>query len=306
MAELPCASIARSFDEPLHATASIVRSWVLLEQPGPWGSDALTQSRLPLGVGLELKRRGREQGVRILLLRTPGPSPTDGYHCFIAHSGHRSRWIEQGVLADPSDLLRVDLTPLRRGDRVGFGALREEPLYLVCTNGRHDPCCARWGRPLVRALLPRVGSAVWECTHVGGDRFAGNLVCLPEGLYFGRVGPDDAVRVVESYERGILDLDHYRGRAGDPYPVQAAEYFVRRIAGLRGVADLTPERYRQIARDGAEVDLMGPGGRLFRVVVGIDRAGDERPLTCATLTRVQRPPTYSLLSLTEVGRDAKR
>ena len=39
-----------------------------------------------------------------------------------------------------------------------------------------------------RAARPDRSEWVWQCTHVGGDRFAGNLVCFPEGLFFGRVG----------------------------------------------------------------------------------------------------------------------
>ena len=57
-----------------------------------------------------------------------------------------------------------------------------DPLVLVCTNGRHDPCCATFGRPLARVL--REGARrddVWECSHIGGDRFAANIVILPEG-----------------------------------------------------------------------------------------------------------------------------
>ena len=46
------------------------------------------------------------------------------------------------------------------------------PLLLVCTHGRRDACCAQFGRPTAMALARRYGTAVWETTHVGGDRFA--------------------------------------------------------------------------------------------------------------------------------------
>ena len=47
MAEaLPCATLSRALAEPLYGTASRVRGWVLLEQPGPWGREAVLESRL--------------------------------------------------------------------------------------------------------------------------------------------------------------------------------------------------------------------------------------------------------------------
>jgi (2Fe-2S) ferredoxin len=73
---------------------------------------------------------------------------------------------------------------------------------------------------------------------VGGDRFAGNLVCLPGGHYFGRVGPAEAARVVDLHLQGTIDLDHYRGCCVDPPVVQAAEWFARHRTGLAGVDDL--------------------------------------------------------------------
>jgi hypothetical protein len=85
-----------------------------------------------------------------------------------------------------------------------------EPLYLVCTNGRHDPCCAEYGRPVARPSTELVGERVWECSHVGGDRFAGNLVCLPDGVFYGHLDPATALRAVAAHEGAVL-LEHWRG-----------------------------------------------------------------------------------------------
>jgi len=169
-------------------------------------------------------------------------------------------------------------------------------LYLVCTNGRHDPCCAQLGRPVARALLRPGDDAVWECSHVGGDRFAGNLVCLPHGLYFGRLGPEQAGRVVAGYEDGRLELVNYRGRAGEPFAVQAAEYFVRREHGILGVDDLVANGHLHSSPQVVEVGFNGRHGRRFEVRVGIAAAGEARPLTCGAVSQ-ETPPTYSLLDL---------
>src|SRR6266536_819344 len=66
----------------------------------------------------------------------------------------------------------------------------------------------RRGRSLYQALAELAEEDwVWQISHVGGDRFAGNVVVLPEGLYFGRVGPGEAWPVLEDYLGGRIDLD---------------------------------------------------------------------------------------------------
>ena len=286
--------MARARDEELHGTASTVRSWVLLEQPGTWGPDALAESKLPAPVADGLAALSRRHGFRVLLLRRLGAATAGARQCFVAHSGPGTPWMEERVLADPAELLDVDFEPLRHGARTGFGPLAEQPLYLVCTHGRHDPCCARLGRPVVRALPAAVGRRVWECSHVGGDRFAANLVCLPGGHYFGRMGPDEALGVVRSYEQGVLDLDHFRGRSCDATAVQAADFLLRNRDGLTGVGDLTPLRRRRLSPDTVEVNFAGPEGRRVEVTVRIRPDEQASRLTCKATVEAH-PPTYSLV-----------
>ncbi len=137
------------------------------------------------------------------------------------------------------DLLELDLAA--PGEPLGH------PLLLVCTHGKHDRCCARYGRPLHQALSEQADEGwVWQSSHLGGDRFAGNVVFLPEGLYFGRVGPGEAWPVLDEYLAGRLDVDHFRGRSCYSFAEQAAERAVREASGMRGIDDLS-----LVGRDGA-------------------------------------------------------
>ncbi len=296
MAEPTCSAVSLACGEPLRATASVVRNWVLVEHPGAWGPAALTDSGLPAHVAQGLAAAARRHRFRVLLVRRP-VRPADGSRqCFVVHSGRRRRWVEERVLADVAELLDVDFSPLRGGEPVGFGSRREAPLYLVCTNGRHDPCCANLGRPVARALQARGDGAVWESSHFGGDRFAGNLVCLPHGLYYGRLLPADAVRVVAAYERGEVSLDHYRGRAGEPFAAQAAEHFLREREALSGIDDLVVDAVARTAGGLVEVRFSGPGRRSWVVRVAIAAAADARPLSCGAEAE-GRPPTYALVDV---------
>ncbi|HSK36739.1 MAG TPA: sucrase ferredoxin, partial [Actinomycetota bacterium] len=236
---LPCATLSRALEEPLYGTASRVRGWALLEQPGPWGREAVTESRMDYDLALALDRAARAAHLRLLLIRRPGrPVQDQRRTCFVAHTSRAGRWLERRRLDDPAELLELDMAKVVAGERPGFGEEVTEPVYLVCTNGRHDRCCATYGRPLALALQASHRELIWESSHVGGDRFAGNLVCLPGGHYFGRVGPGDGEPVVALHRKGLIDLDHYRGCCVDPPAVQAAEWFARSRTGLRGVGDL--------------------------------------------------------------------
>jgi len=296
LADPVCSAVSLALGEPLEATASLVRNWVLVEHPGAWGPVALHESGLAPEIASGLAVRARMYGFRVLLIRRPERPEDSSRHCFVAHSGRNVRWIEERVVDDVGDLLDVDFESVRAGRSPGFGTRRSRPLYLVCTNGRHDPCCANLGRPVARALHARSDGSVWECSHFGGDRFAGNLVCLPHGLYFGRLSAEDAVSVVDGYERGVIDLDHYRGQAGEAFAAQAAEYFVRRQEGLLGVDDLRVTAFARGDGEAVAVSLDGPDGRAYDVEVRIRPAATARPLSCSA-SGEERPPTYELRGL---------
>src|SRR4051794_41911039 len=63
-------------DSPV-ATASPAQRWLLIEQPGPWGRDALSESRFDRSVAPELARRARAEGGRLLLVPRPRGRPAD-------------------------------------------------------------------------------------------------------------------------------------------------------------------------------------------------------------------------------------
>ena len=212
-------------------TASTYRRFLLVEFPGPWGVEALRDSRMPPEAARALRLRARPLGIRVALIRRHGRSrASETMRVFAAHAHHRRPWLETADLAGPHELAGLDLDALSGGRSLGLEPW-SAPLFLTCTHGRHDVCCAERGRPLVTALASRRPDAVWECSHLGGDRFAGNVLVLPHGLYYGRLDPEAAARMAVWHHEGRLDLEHLRGRSGYPFAVQAAEIFLRRRLG---------------------------------------------------------------------------
>lgn len=225
-----CTTDSEQNDESLAGSASTVRRFLLLEVPGPWGRDALTDSRLPAGVGEELLRRCAAVKVRPLLVRRHGRSAPRRTTVFAAVADPERPWLGRTYVDRPADALDLPLD--RLADRPAPFETAEGPLFCVCTHGKHDVCCAERGRPVAAALAAVHPDPTWEVSHIGGDRFAGNLLVLPDGLYYGRLDAGSAVRMAEEHLAGRLDLDHFRGRCGYPFAAQAAESHLRRHTGV--------------------------------------------------------------------------
>jgi hypothetical protein len=274
--------------EPLAGTASRVDHWILVEYRGLWGYDAIAAS----GLSDELKehlcrQRDARPNTKLLFVRRPHRREHPSLSVFWGSSPGRGGELFHAEVDRYDDLLDLDLTA-RGADRLGH------PLLLVCTHGKHDRCCARYGRPLYEALEDQAeGDWVWQSSHLGGDRFAGNVVFLPEGLYFGRVAPVDAWSVLDEYLAGRIELEHYRGRSAYSFGEQTAEIAVRRAAGLRGLDDL------ELVEHESEHVRFRAGARDFDVAVSYE-PGALTYLTCSA-EALRHPRHYAAEILRESG-----
>ena len=271
--------------------------WLLIEHPGPWPGFGLPHD-VPATVA-RFSHRALQYGVRTQLSRRPDRTGRQAVlpTVMIAGGVAAERWLERCTLTDPRSLAELDPAGFGEAAPPGFGTPTEAAL-LVCTHGRREVCCARYGRPVAQKLAERFGPLVWETTHVGGDRFAANLVFLPSGRYFGRLDPDEAVRVADAALRGRIDLDRFRGTAGLPEEAQAAEFLLRRALGIEQ-ADVV--RYLgESASDGstytARFSVTGAGVR--EVTLERYETAQSRLTSCSAGT-VETPTSYRLLAIGE-------
>ena len=291
-----CSGESQAREEELFATASLVSTWMLFEQPGAWGPDALVESGFPDDAGPLVDAASRF-GIRSLLIRrrTPDAHPPI---VLLAGSGSSQHppWLVSAPFSDPADLADLDIEGMAEGRMPDFGQPLEGPVYLVCTHGRHDICCADRGRPLFRAMSALRPHQTWEVSHIGGDRFSGNLLVLPRGDYFGRLEPEDAANLVAEYEASRLDLAHHRGRSIHPRLVQAADHYLRQSLSLAAFEDLTLLDYARLDHDHAEVSFRAPDRVVHRVQVLARPLPDQVFLTCRAEEPGQ-PVAYDLLSI---------
>ncbi|MFI0899714.1 sucrase ferredoxin [Streptomyces sp. NPDC020983] len=280
-----CTSASAELGESVAATAATARTWLLVEQPGPWGPKALTSSRLDPAVGRELERLADGTGVRVALIRRPGRHADlhlpARHRVFLAHTAPGDSWVRSDTVTDPAELAELDFTALGAGSHGGFGDLHAgPPLVLVCTNGRRDPCCAVQGRPLAAALAAADGPGTWEATHLGGHRFSPTVLVLPFGYAYGRVDTRLAKEVLEAAHSGRVVLDGCRGRSFWDRPGQAADLAVRALTGEDREGALAVSRTVPEGPERWTVRVGHVDGRAWDVDVFRTAAQPPRPESC--------------------------
>jgi (2Fe-2S) ferredoxin len=245
---------------------------LLVEQPFPWGFQGLRSSRFDRATALALEARCREETVRVQAIRRPGRTAEGTPRRWVLVDARgRPGTMRTGTFEADAELLDLPLDG-------SSGAPDPEPLFLVCTHGKHDPCCGQRGRPLVVALEAERPGRVWQVSHVGGCRFAPSVLVVPQGLVYGRVPPSHAAGLVAATARGEVVLEHLRGRIGVVPVVQAALGFAQEHVGTRGIDDVSARSAVRGER-GVVVTVSTPQGR-FAVTVRNERV-DARGLTCA-------------------------
>jgi hypothetical protein len=272
-----CADVSNEHAEPLAATASRVDNWILIEYRRLWSRDPIAGSGLSDEVKKHLESRLRAlPNSRLLFIRRPDRRDEPRLAVFYGRSLEADQAFYALEMDEYQELLDVDFAS------AGASAL-EHPLFVVCTHGKRDRCCAKYGRPLYDELREQAEPEwVWQSTHVGGDRFAGNLVCLPHGLYFGRVERPDVWPLLDEFLAGRIPLEHYRGRSCYPFAVQAAERRVREETDATGIDELRLTHCERRADDAWTVCFrVVPTGAVHAVDVVREFADDPAYLTCS-------------------------
>jgi hypothetical protein len=283
-----CSVAARARDDELAGTALPTSRFLLVEDRGPWGPAPHPVGSLPPDAATHVQELARRTMARLVLIRRTG-----------RHAGSPARtWAMVDTAAATVRSGRVDhVDDLASFDPGTDGHDDPEPWYLVCTQGRHDVCCAVYGRPVVLALSRLEPDRTWECTHVGGDRFAANVLLMPAGLVYGHVDPGSVGELVRAYADGRVVPAGLRGRCGTVPAAQAAEHHARLLVGDDRIEAFAPPQVVHDGRDRWTVTLDHPSSG-SQVRVELVERHDEVPvgLTCAA-TGPGRLRRWELLGL---------
>jgi hypothetical protein len=299
--ELPamrCAETARMRGEPLAASAVRYRRFLLLEVPGPWGSSALDDCRMDADITGQLAAAASAADTHVLLIRRPGrhPSARSGagpaaLAWAITDTSPEVERVLWGTWSEPADLLGLDLDAPIPDDCAATGPQR---LALVCTNGKRDQCCAVRGRPVAAAIAAATDWDTWECSHLGGHRFAATAMLLPSGDMFGWLDPESAPKILQRFDAGQIVLSNYRGRCGQPAEVQAALHIAAVRLGdyRRGAVRVASLRPLAAGADTAWPEDSADAGDHWEAVVTHRSHSSQETAYLMTMTRCRLAPTY--------------
>lgn len=230
---ISCSEISLNAREEIFATTPRVDVWFLLEYRGAWNDKAFVYSKIPkdvkerINVNLQTIPNSRLQ----LIKRHDNSGDTLKF--YVAKSDELEPRLYEFDFRSYEELLDLDINEILEGN----SHLKEEPLFLVCTNGAYDKCCGKYGAPVyLDAVKNEKNFKVWQTTHLGGHRFAANLLHLPNGIYYGRVRDFGVHKLIEESIDRRIDLGHYRGRSCYSKDVQAAEYFLRKKTGIKEIS----------------------------------------------------------------------
>ena len=267
MDHVTCSASSLEAGDSLIGSAPHRRIWLLLEVDAPWGPQALADSDLPpaLREHIEAFLAGSPDAGILFIRQQPARA---GLRLFVANCDSGLPTLYGLTLERYEDLLSLDFAALAQGERP---ELRDdEPLYLICTHGKRDRCCALAGMPMYAALRERVGERAWRCSHIGGHRFAPTMVFLPEGLCYGRMPLEALDGVLDRHRAGQLEPRWLRGLSAWPQPAQAAASLLRQRDDLATI-------------DGLQLlDLQSDGEE--RWVVTFDAPGETSQVRLRRLT----------------------
>ncbi|NHA69845.1 sucrase ferredoxin [Phycicoccus flavus] len=268
-----CSAAARHRGDSLAGSAPVASRWLLVEHPGPWSKQPLDTPPMTGRIGAEIESTCASFGGRALLIRRQGRRAADpGDPSWFAVDTVRGTWV-RGTWRTGEDLLKAARA---LGLQLSASDTDADPMILVCTQGTRDACCAVRGRPIVARLVREWEDEVWECTHLGGHRFAGTLLTLPDGVCYGYLDTEIAADVVRAHLSGIVAAKLLRGVTRWEPEVQAAVAAVLAEYGPAGLDDAVPGQVEP-ARNGApaRVQVFGDGPVPDRLTVEVEV--EERP-----------------------------
>jgi len=272
--DLRCAVLAQDAGEAMPGTAPQASGWVAIEQWGPYGHDALLDSHFPRAIGQWLKDTLAELAIKPVLIRPAGAHADNKgvdapRRVFLASSVPGASTLASLTIEDPDELRDVDFPAITSG-QIGKAhpriQIESEPLLLICSHAKRDICCAQRGRPIATELARRLECAgvppqrVWECSHIGGHRFAPVGLQLPHGWVHGRFDVDDAAAIFADAQAGRVSISTARGRSSQDQPSQIAEIAARELTNIASIDSINTtalgdNRFRITEHDGSQIDV---------------------------------------------------
>ncbi len=284
-----CSDIAREHGVPLIASATEGGLWFLVEYSGSYENKAVEESGIPD----EVKDYLREVEIpgartRVQLIQQDGSKEREGLYFFAARADSQNPQLYEYHLEEYGEILDIDLDALTAGQPSDHPNLRAEPVFLVCTNGRRDLCCARYGPAVYQAMAEDVGDAAWQSSHIGGHNKAPNNLFFPHGVNYGHATPEEILHLMDEYKHSRVVLNNYRGRVCYYPHIQAAEHFWRLETGVLDLPGMEVVSVADAGENQWRVKIQGADGA-NQLQIGVERRESDVQIRNSCLKEATSP-----------------
>lgn len=229
---ISCFEHSINANEDMFATSPRTHLWILLEYNDSWEEKAFNTCKIDSEVKNHIRAfAGTEPKSRIQLIKNPNNHDGANIRLYVVITRPGETNLYEFTLSSYEDILDIDFEK----------SLKEKTpitkyLILICTHGSYDECCSKYGLEIFNHLNGiQSDYEIWQTTHVGGHRFAANIVILPDGIFYGRVNPDNIDSIIETHSKNNLKLNTLRGICTNDPDVQAADYLLRKQKGVTGI-----------------------------------------------------------------------
>lgn len=226
-----CSQLTQASKAPLFGTAAHFRVGLLIEYTNPWRHKAIGNNDLPDSVNdwLDAQKEAIPSFRPFFIKRDKQLStenPFGSGSVYLAITDSAQPRLYKFTISSADDLIALDLPAIIAGETDHQPV--DENLMLICTNGTHDRCCAKFGLPVYQAFAKQADIEAWQCTHIGGHRYAATGLTLPLGIVYGFLSPPLVPTIAQTIRNRQIHLPTYRGRTFYSGHVNAADYFVRK------------------------------------------------------------------------------
>ncbi|MBO1048574.1 MAG: sucrase ferredoxin [Dolichospermum sp. DEX182a] len=228
-----CADHSREIQEDVIGSATNHQTYILVECPTPWVSEAFNSKWVPDNLRIlvaDVKRA--KLSIHFLLIANDETHREEQTTLLIYQqekglsNGYRKQEFKLPNIEQVAGVVRKWLTGVSVDDEIASNPTRD---ILVCTHGSHDQCCAKYGNPFYFHAQNTIFDLqlnhlrIWRSSHFGGHRFAPTAIDFPQGRYYG-VLDQDTFKSILTQTGNIECLNKvYRGWGILPNPLQILE-----------------------------------------------------------------------------------
>ncbi|MCP6758291.1 MAG: sucrase ferredoxin [Fischerella sp. CENA71] len=196
-----CSDNSRIAGEDIIGSVANYQTYVLIECPTPWASEAFYSRWVPENLrNLVEEVKRAKLPVKFLLIANNLSHKSDTTTLLIYQqkeglmNGLSKREYKLENIQQAATVIKKYFSGKNSGSyELNTNSTRD---ILICTHGSHDKCCSRYGNPFHFHATSAVTDLnldnvrIWKSSHFGGHRFAPTCIDLPEARYYGNLNQD--------------------------------------------------------------------------------------------------------------------